>query len=462
MTPAPPVPPGTSEAPLAPDAAGRPATPEAASPVTPAAPPPPSATSSPPVAGPDFRHLERLSDDTGLFEHARNAVVRRQHGYCTDDVARGLVVTSRERAPSPGVHRLAECYLAFLTHAQDDTGAFRNRLSHDRRWSDEPGLGDWWGRALWGLGTAAARNPAAWIRDEALITFTLGASRRSSHPRAMVFAGLGAAEVLRVRPGDGPATALLADAALAVGLPPEDPGASGTPGTPGDPAWPWPQPELTYANAALAEVLVSAGHLLGDGRTLAAGLRMLAWLGETQTTAGRFSVVPVTGWRRHGPRDRYDQQPIELAALADAFATAGDVTGDPAWRAGVWRAVAWFRGANDRGAVMWDPATGGGYDGLTPYGPNLNQGAESTIALISTMQHAERLREAGHSPGTEHPPEADRPPEAGFPRQGGRPRRGEPAPGPEDPGRPGRPGRAARTGLAGLAGEPPPGRAGAS
>ncbi len=54
------------------------------------------------------------------------------------------------------------------------------------------------------------------------------------------------------------------------------------------------------------------------------------------------------------------------------------------------QAVAWFLGDNDVGTRMWDPATGGGYDGLTAHGPNLNQGAESTLALISTLQHARR------------------------------------------------------------------------
>ena len=72
--------------------------------------------------------------------------------------------------------RLAERYLAFLTHAQDADGAFHNRLGYDRRWADEPGLGDWWGRALWGLGTAAARSPAPWIRAEALVAFSRGAA----------------------------------------------------------------------------------------------------------------------------------------------------------------------------------------------------------------------------------------------------------------------------------------------
>ncbi|RZT82443.1 hypothetical protein EV382_5749 [Micromonospora violae] len=331
-----------------------------------------------PTPRPSFAHLSRMSDDTGLFEHARHAIVRREHGYCTDDVARGLVVTSREPEPTEEVLRLAERYLAFLTHAQDVGGAFRNRLGHDRRWTDEPRLGDWWGRALWGLGTAAARSPAPWIREEALVAFSRGATRRAPTPHAMAFAGLGAVEVLRRHPAHAAAAALLADAANTIGAP----GA--------DPVWPWPQPRLTYANAALAEVVIAASQLRHDGPSLDDGLRMLTWLRDVQLRDGHLAVVPAGGWERGAPRRSHDQQPIEVAAFADACATAADVTGDPGWEVGVRQAVGWFLGANDVGTRMWDPATGGGYDGLTAHGPNLNQGAESTLAVLSTLQHARR------------------------------------------------------------------------
>lgn len=331
------------------------------------------------VPASDFTHLARLSDDTGLFEHARHAVVRREHGYCTDDVARGLVVTSREPNPSATVLRLAECYLTFLTHAQDTGGAFHNRMGHDRRWTDQPSLGDWWGRALWGLGTAAARSPAPWIRQEAAVAFATGAHCRSPAPHAMAFAGLGAAEILRVRPADAAAAALLGDAATAVGLPGRTPG------------WTWPRERLTYANAALAEVVIAAGDLLGDARLLDAGLAMLTWLSGIQLAGDRLSVLPAAGWQRGTARFRHDQQPIEVAALADAAVTAYRATGDQSWNLLVDRAVAWFLGDNDIGVVMWDPATGGAYDGLTLHGPNLNQGAESTLALISTRQHTRQL-----------------------------------------------------------------------
>ena len=327
------------------------------------------------VPEPPFAHLARLSDDTGLFEHARHATVRREHGYCTDDVARGLVVISRETEPTPGLLRLAERYLAFLTHAQDVDGAFHNRLGFDRGWADQAGLGDWWGRALWGLGTAAARSPAPWIRQEALLAFTLGASCRATFPRAMAFAALGAAEVLRTDPGNQPAADLLSDAADAIGGPGPDP------------RWPWPHERLSYANAALAEAVIVAGDLLDDPSMLAAGLCMLTWLLDIQISDGHLSVLPSAGWQRGSPRLRHDQQPIEVAALADACATAAAVTGERAWHTAVHRCITWFLGDNDLGILMWDPATGGAYDGLTLHGPNLNQGAESTLALISTLQH---------------------------------------------------------------------------
>jgi hypothetical protein len=328
---------------------------------------------------PNWQHVARLSDDTGLLEHARNAIARREHGYCVDDVSRGLLVASREPRPTTQVVGLAERYLAFLTHAQGPDGGFRNRLSYDRRWLDEPSLGDWWGRALWGLGTAVARSPVPWIRREAREAFLQGVRQRSPWPRAMAFAGLGAAEVLRADPHATDAADLLGDAAAAIG----------SPG--GDPAWVWPEPELSYANPALAEVVIAAGDLLGDEPLLGTGLRMLAWLCQMQEHQGHLCTVPVGGWRPDVPRHRFDQQPIEAAATADACATAASVTGDERWDEPLFRAIAWFLGDNETQTVMYDPLTGGCYDGLTADGTNLNQGAESTLALVATLQHARNL-----------------------------------------------------------------------
>ena len=328
---------------------------------------------------PSFAHLLRLSDDVGLLEHARGATPRRQHGYCVDDVARGLVVVCREPDQGPELLRLSECYLAFIADAQGPDGDFRNRLTYDRRWADEPSLGDWWGRAMWGLGTVIARSPLPWLRDEAMTCFELGAQRRSDWPRAMAFAALGAAEVLRACPGHIGARRLLGHTSTAIGPSTLNGG------------WPWPEPHLGYANAAMAEALIVAGHHLERPAATSRGLRLLTWLLEHETFNGHLSVTPVGGAMSGRPRPWFDQQPIEAAAMADACETAFTVTGDPRWREGLRLAVGWFLGDNDTKTVMHDAATGGGYDGLTPDGPNLNQGAESTIALLTTLQHARRL-----------------------------------------------------------------------
>jgi hypothetical protein len=335
---------------------------------------------------PSFRHLQRLSDDIGLFEHAEFGTPRIEHGYCVDDVARGLLVLCREPEPPADLLQLAGRYLAFVVDAQSPDGAFRNRLGPDRRWQDEPAVGDWWGRALWGLGTAAARSPVPAMRATALTSFELGAHRRTRWPRAMAFAALGAAEILAVHPDHSAAQWLLHDAVVTIGP------------VPADPAWPWPEPRLTYANAALAETLIAAGALTGSGDALTGsgsalsdGLRMLGWLLDLETSGGHLSCTPVGGRGPQDPVPGFDQQPIEAAAIADACARAMTVSEDPRWAAGLRLAVGWFLGANDGAQPMFDAATGGGHDGLTATGRNENQGAESTLALLTTLQHAHRL-----------------------------------------------------------------------
>jgi len=331
------------------------------------------------VPEPSFRHLRRMSDSTGLLEHARGPIPLREHGYCVDDVSRGLLIVCREPDPDGALTDLADIYLTFLAHAQNDEGAFHNRLGYDRVWHDTPELRDWWGRALWGLGTAASRGPTPWIRQVALECFEAGAIRRSPFSRSMAFAALGAAEVLDAHPGHTAASELLADAAKMFGRPRSDS------------AWPWPEDRLTYGNAVVPEVLMAAGNALGDPGLLEDGLRLLEWLLDSETHDGHLSLTPVGGWGNGEERPGFDQQPIEAAGMADACARAFGLTGDPRWLLGVRSAVDWFLGDNDANVSMLDEDSGGGCDGLLPGGRNGNQGAESTLALLSTLQHGRRL-----------------------------------------------------------------------
>lgn len=326
-------------------------------------------------SGVPFGHLLRLSDDGGLYEHARLTSPRPEHGYCVDDIARGLVVLCREPTRPADLDALTELYLRLVLEAQAADGRFHNRRDVDRRWVDRPSLEDCWGRALWGLGTAAARLPATDERVHvALAGFGRGARSRSPHLRAEVFGALGAAEVLTRWPGDDPARRLLGDAAARILR--QCP--TGT--------WPWPEPRLRYANGSVPEVLLAAGALLQDDHCLSAGLALLGWLLDVESGGRHLSVTPVGGWARGERRPGFDQQPIEVAALADGCARAYELTGERRWYDGLERCWAWFLGANDSGVTVLDVSTGGGFDGLEQHGRNENEGAESTVAMISTVQ----------------------------------------------------------------------------
>jgi hypothetical protein len=344
----------------------------------------------------DLRHLVRLSDALGLLEHADHDRPRPEHGYCVDDNARAVILADRERDRSDTADGLFARCLAFVLDAQAPDGRFHNRRSVDGRWTDAPDTGDHWGRALWALGVVAART-AGEVTARVRAGFLRGARHRSPHPRAMAYAALGAAELLGGAPSAREAVVareVLIDAVATIG--------SG-----GDPGWPWPAPRLTYANARLPEALIAAGVALRDAGALADGLALLRWLVVTETSAGvasgttggtsgrqagHLSFTPTGGWGRGEPRPAFDQQPIEAWALADAAGRALHATCDPYWSEVVGRCSAWFEGANDAGVPLRDAVTGGGCDGLTVNGRNENQGAESTLAMIATMQ---RARDAG-------------------------------------------------------------------
>jgi hypothetical protein len=331
------------------------------------------------VPQPRFDHLLRLTDHRGTFEHACLAEPRPEHGYCTDDMARVLVVATREPDAAREINGLAGVAVRFLNEAQSYDGACRNRMDRSGRWTDAPTTGDHWGRCLWGLGTAAAHSDVSLVRKLAVVQFERASQKRSPDARAMSFAVLGAAELLSVNPEHRPARKLITDYVATL------------PAPRGDAAWPWPEPRLAYANAVLPEAMIAAGVALDRSDLRQRGLDLLAWLLDHETSGDHLSPTPAAG---RGPGDvlpAFDQQPIEVAALADACARAASVDPQSIWIDGVHRAGAWFAGANDTGLLMFDPETGGGFDGLLADGVNLNQGAESTLALLSTLQQVRRF-----------------------------------------------------------------------
>ncbi len=327
---------------------------------------------------PSLDHLQRLTTSLGLYEHALLHEPRPEHGYCVDDVARGLLFLCREPQLDPTAEKMLDIYLNFTLSAISEDGRCRNRMDVNGAWTDEPATGDWWGRACWGLGFAAIHAPIPTQRTAALDGFRKLSKAPSSDLRAISFAALGAGEILLELPKESDARNILHEAEPRLQLQISA-------------DWYWPETRLGYSNASLAEAAMITGEALGHDPLIKCGLKMLEFLLSIETKNGHFSPTPVGG---RGPDDletQFDQQPIEIAAIADASSRAWKITGDSRWLKEIERAWLWFLGDNDVGVVMLNPETGGGFDGLHDHGPNQNQGAESTMAMLSTAQQFYRF-----------------------------------------------------------------------
>ncbi len=337
---------------------------------------------------PQIGHLASLLDDTGIAQHATYAVAARDHGYCLDDNARGLlyaVSLQRHSLHRDVAERLFARTAAFVQHAWNaDLNRFRNFMAFDRRWLEEKGSQDSHGRAVWALGRVVSEARDADVRRWAIELLERSAPPLSSFasPRALAFGLLGLTAWAAGEPGRDVADlrSRLADR-LCDHLRDHR-----------QPDWIWFEAGLSYDNPRLCHALIAAGDQAERPDWVAAGLDTLHWLNGTETRDGRFSPVGSRGfWQRGGDRACFDQQPIEAAATVAASLCAARVTGERFWFDAAYRAHAWFLGENDLGARLVVERTGGCRDGLHPDRVNANQGAESTLAWLQAdleMQEA--------------------------------------------------------------------------
>ena len=329
-------------------------------------------------------HLSRMTDSTGIFQHAILTIPNFSEGYCTDDNARAfiLAVLLSELGEEPErVRTLATTYAAFLHHAFDlRLKRFHNHMSFDRRWLDEQGSEDCQGRALWALGVGVGRSPyrSFQIMAGQLFALALPALTEFTSPRAWAFGLIGIHEYLRRLSGDSlvnqtreTLTSRLMELFERTA----------------QPDWRWFQEDLTYDNAKLPHALILSGRATGQPAVLERGLQALRWLTELQISEkGHFRSIGTNGfYRRGGMRANFEQQPIEAQAMVSACLEAYRATSDLWWYEQAQRAFDWFIGWNDLGLELCSPKTGGCRDGLHVDRVNRNQGAESTLAFLLSL-----------------------------------------------------------------------------
>ncbi len=337
-------------------------------------------------------HLLRMSDSTGIIQHAVFNVPRFGEGYCLDDNARAFMLTVllEETPEHAQVNRAAAHYLAFVWEAFNrETRRFRNFMGFDRSWLETVGSEDSHARALWALGTALGRSADEGFRGVAGELFELGLPivETFRSPRAWAFTILAIHEYLRRFSGDRAANILREE--LGERLLHEFAEASGD-------EWPWFEISLSYDNAKIPHALILSGHWMGRSDFLERGLESLRWLAKLQTSAtGCFSSIGNLGFaNKSGERAFFDQQPLEAHAMLSACLEAWRITGDGSWLQEARRAFEWFLGRNDLGLPLYDSSTGGCRDGLQWDRANPNQGAESCLAFHLSLIEMQLARDA--------------------------------------------------------------------
>ena len=338
-------------------------------------------------------HLARMTDSTGIFQHAIFTVPNFSEGYCTDDNARAFILAvlldEMEEEPD-NVRTLATTYAAFLHHAFDaKTKRFHNHLSFDRRWLDQQGSEDSHGRALWALGMGVGRSPyrSFQVMCGQVFAQALPAVIEFTSPRAWAFVLLGIHEYLQRLSGDRLAQQIretlmsrlmeLFDRTTQTD-------------------WPWFEDVLSYDNAKLAHTLILSGRATGQTKVYERGLQALRWLAQTQTgDTGDFRPIGSNGfYPRGGTRANFDQQPIEAHSMVSACHEAYRATNETWWYEQAQHTFDWFLGWNDLGLELYSPNTGGCRDALHVDRLNQNQGAESTLAFLLSLAEMQLMQNA--------------------------------------------------------------------
>ena len=335
----------------------------------------------------ELEHLRRLTDDTGLLQHAVGSIPNCAEGYSLDDNARALILMMRLEQLNGGPMRdLLPRYAAFVQYAFNAKNRrFRNFMTYGRAWMEEAGSEDSHGRALWALGTTVSHSTHVPLREWAgqLFEAALLPAAEFTSPRAWAFTLLGLDEYLKRFAGDRIAADVRAAVAQRLVNLYE---------TTHDSEWRWFEEHMTYCNGRLPQALIVTGQALRDASMLNTGLESLIWLCHFQIAEeGWFMPVGCNGFAsRGGSRARFDQQPIEANCALGACLAAHAVTGEERWQREAQRAFDWFLGRNDLGVPVFDALTGGCCDAIHPDRLNRNQGAESTLAylLSLTAMHA--------------------------------------------------------------------------
>jgi len=347
----------------------------------------------------NFGHLKRLTTDRGVIQFSKISIPDLDSGYTIDDNARALVasIMQYEVAPSDELLVCIETYLDFIAYCQQTDGRFMNYVDVNGMFHTQNhyvNLEDSNARAIWSLGylLGNCRELPQDMIAKANNCFqnTIPNLALVNSPRSIAFIIKGLYDAYQYRPLSI-YKALITE--LANKLVSQYESAA-------EDSWDWFEDYLTYANGVMPEALILAYDLTQETIYRDVALNSLNFLLSQTFTKDQIKVISNRGWQHKGQKKEhhFGEQPIDVTYTILALSSFYNVLGIERYKDYMEVAYSWFLGNNHLKQIMYDPLSGGGYDGLEETNPNLNQGAESTVCFLlasmilrkyATKQHIE-------------------------------------------------------------------------
>jgi len=319
-------------------------------------------------------HIFRLTDDTGMLQHSKYSLPDSNHGYTTDDNARALIMALMlyERHEKKKYLDLVYRYASFILNAQNEKGKFKNFMGYDRKWLEEEGSEDCFGRCLWALGFALSNEHTPQGVKYGLLHILRNAMPHVAalnSPRAKAYSTIGLAHF----EGEEARNLIFEISQLLCRQYEKY----------RDGDWKWFENIVAYCNNVLPWSLIVAYRATGEKKFLEVAEESLGFIDRVTFKDGYFKPVGCNGWLLKGESPaEFDEQTVEACEAVLTYLEAYEATGKKKYLQKAKRCHAWYEGANSKGISLIDKESGGCYDGLTEHGVNLNMGAESLISYV--------------------------------------------------------------------------------
>ncbi len=326
----------------------------------------------------DLSYVRRLTDDTGIVQHAKYGVPNLKEGYCLDDNSRALIMVlmAHDLYKTKEALDLLPIYLSYIQYMQTEDGNFRNFLSFNRHYLDEVGSEDSFGRTIWALGCLIKYSPNNSYREfgQELFLKSVPHFKNLKHLRGIANTVLGLYLYLKAYPYDE----TIKNELISLATPLLEAYKNNS-----TRKWKWYEEKMTYDNAILPLALICYSELTDDKDANSIAMQTLDFLTAKTMSEGYLNPVGNDGWLfKDGEMAIYDQQAIETMAMAMVYFKCYEITKEKKYLYFLRRSYQWFLGENSLKIPLFDPDTKGCADGLQANGVNRNQGAESTLAYL--------------------------------------------------------------------------------